>query len=1131
MNTSQVENQATDINDYVEEMADEKQWYELGRYPKYQSQDPLQEINIGSESDPRPIFVSQFMAEEDKFGMVDLIKEYSDCFAWSYHEMPGLDRSIVEHHLPIKENFVPHIQPTRRMAPHVTMKVKEEVDRLLEAKFIRPCQFTDWLSNIVPVTKKNGKIRVCIDFRNLNKASPKDQYPLPVPDMLVDSTSGFEVMSLMDGHSGYNQIFIAEEDVNKTAFRCPGNIGIFEWIVMPFGLINAGATYQRAMNQIFHDMIGHFVEVYVDDVVVKSSVSTHAEYLRQVFERTRKFKLKMNPLKCAFGVSAGQFLGFLIHQKGIEIQRSKSEAINQVKPPTCKKELQSFLGQVNYLRRFIANCAGKTDCFSPLLKLKFGEPFIWNEEHQMAFETLKQYLMNPPVLVSPKPGQPLKLYISATDTSVGCLLAQDFEEDSKTRERAVYYLSRKLTDVEWRYPPIEKLCLALYFSCIKLRSYMIPVTTSVICKTDIIRYMLSLPIIRGRCAKWSLVMLEFDIKYVPQHAVKGQALADFLAAHPCLDVEPEFGIEIGAISIRRWILMFDGSKTSTSGGIGIILLSPTKEKFTFAFKLMFDCSNNQAEYEALVKGLQISIEFNIKHIDVYGDSMLVVNQVNEEFGCLHTTLQKYLAKVKTLLKQFKECRIRHVPREENTLADELAQLSSRIQMDNDIQRVIVIQKQFRSCLDAELMEVCIVDVKDWRYELIQYLQDPNRKTSRKIRRQAGAYILFDDVLYRKTDDIYLRCLGAKEATQVMQEVHEGICGAHQAGIKMKYLIRRHGYFWPTCLKDCITYAKGCKTCQIHGPIQIVPASEYCPIVKPWPFRGWAMDIMGKISPLSSEQHGFILVATDYFTKWVEAEPFRNIEQRHLIKFVKEKIIHRFGIPETITVDNGPVFRGFEFQDFANEYGFKILYSSPYYAQANGQAEATNKVIKQNLRKMINANPKEWHTKLSQVLWAMRTSQKSGTVTTPFALTYGHDAVLPMEIKIQSHRVTQQCHLTTEAYNEAMSNEMDNLTHERMLAIDKVALDKQRVARAYNKKVKAKLFKVGDLVWKSILPLGKKNPIWGKWSPTWEGPFIIHEVLKNGAYKYQYPNGDVHTDPINGLYLKKYYPTYWELKGY
>jgi len=180
------------------------------------------------------------MAEEDKFGMVDLIKEYSDCFAWSYHEMPGLDRSIVEHHLPIKENFVPHIQPTRRMAPHVTMKVKEEVDRLLEAKFIRPCQFTDWLSNIVPVTKKNGKIRVCIDFRNLNKASPKDQYPLPVPDMLVDSTSGFEVMSLMDGHSGYNQIFIAEEDVNKTAFRCPGNIGIFEWIVMPFGLINAG---------------------------------------------------------------------------------------------------------------------------------------------------------------------------------------------------------------------------------------------------------------------------------------------------------------------------------------------------------------------------------------------------------------------------------------------------------------------------------------------------------------------------------------------------------------------------------------------------------------------------------------------------------------------------------------------------------------------------------------------------------------------------------------------------------------------------------------------------------------------------------------------------------------------------
>ena len=359
---------AKDLNEYADEMADEKQWHELGKFPKYQSQDPLKEYDLGEEEGkPRPIFISQLVAESTKDSFITLLKEYKDCFAWEYHEMPGLDRSVAEHHLPIKEGFKPHRQPARRMAPHILPKVKDEIDRMLKAKFIRPCQYTEWLSNIVSVTKKNGKTRICIDFRNLNKATPKDQYPLPMTDMLIDATCGHEIMSFMDGHSGYNQIFIAEEDISKTAFRCPGNIGIFEWIVMPFGLINAGATYQKAMNDIFHDMIGGFMEVYVDDIVVKSSLDVHLDHLKTTFERMRKFKLKLNPSKCAFGVSVGQFLGFQIHRRGIEINTNKTLAIEKVNPPTCKRELQSFLGQVNYLRRFISNCAGKVSAFTPLL--------------------------------------------------------------------------------------------------------------------------------------------------------------------------------------------------------------------------------------------------------------------------------------------------------------------------------------------------------------------------------------------------------------------------------------------------------------------------------------------------------------------------------------------------------------------------------------------------------------------------------------------------------------------------------------------------------------------------------------------------------------------------------------------
>ena len=190
--------------------------------------------------------------------------------------MSGLSRDLVEHKLPIKYGFRPHKQSPRRFNSNLYDRIKEEIDRLLKAGFIRPCRYAKWISNIVPVEKKNTeKIRVCIDFRDLNKATPKDEYPMPIADMLINDASGHKVISFLDGNAGYNQIFMAEEDMSKTAFRCPGFVGLFEWVVMTFGLKNAGTTYQRAMNLIFHDLLGIILEIYIDDVVVKSDGFDH----------------------------------------------------------------------------------------------------------------------------------------------------------------------------------------------------------------------------------------------------------------------------------------------------------------------------------------------------------------------------------------------------------------------------------------------------------------------------------------------------------------------------------------------------------------------------------------------------------------------------------------------------------------------------------------------------------------------------------------------------------------------------------------------------------------------------------------------------------------------------------------
>ena len=233
----------------------------------------------------------------------------------------------------------------KRMSKEVELKVKEEIEKLLKAKFIRPTRYVQWLSNIVQVMKKNRKLQVCVDFRDLNVATLKDMYVMPIVDMLVDYVANNELLSFMDDFSSYNKILIALEDIPKTSFRYPSSIGTFEWLVMPFGLKNEGATYQRAMNAIFHDMLGHHMEIYIDNIVVKSRrANEHVDHLRKSYKRMRHHQLKLNSLKCAFGVRVGNFPGFLDHQREIEVDHNKEKSFDLSNAPQNKKELQNFLG-------------------------------------------------------------------------------------------------------------------------------------------------------------------------------------------------------------------------------------------------------------------------------------------------------------------------------------------------------------------------------------------------------------------------------------------------------------------------------------------------------------------------------------------------------------------------------------------------------------------------------------------------------------------------------------------------------------------------------------------------------------------------------------------------------------------
>ncbi|KAG9442520.1 hypothetical protein H6P81_018374 [Aristolochia fimbriata] len=544
--------------------------------------DELKKVDLGTKEDPRPTFLSTSLSTEEEVEYMSLLREYRDIFTWNYTEMPGLDPRVAVHKLAVHPSIRPVKQSQRRFRLELVLEIEREVDKLIAANFIREVKYPSWIANIVPVKKKNGQIRVCVDFRDLNKACSKDDFPLPITELMVDATMGHE---FMDG-SIRNQIRMDPKDEEFTAFRTPK--GIFCYKVMSFRLKNASATYQRAMQNIFNDFLHKRVECYVDDLV-----------------------LKMNPLKCAFGVTSGKFLGFVVHHRGIEIDQSKIDAIQKMSEPRNITELKSFQGHLAYIWCFISNLAGRCQPFSLLLKK--DTPFEWDESCQNAFNNIKAYLTKPSVHVAPIVDRPLLLYIAAQEKSVGALLAQC---DDDNKDRSLYYLSRTLVGTELNYTPIEKTCLALVFAIQTLRHYLLAHSTNLISRADPLKYIMSRPILFGRLAKWALLLSEFEINFVLQRAIKGQALANFLADRPVLaewklteelPYEEIFLVEV----LPPWEMYFNGAARRNGAGAGVLFVSPRKDLLLYSFVLTQNCSNNEVEYQAILLRLGMAVEMKL----------------------------------------------------------------------------------------------------------------------------------------------------------------------------------------------------------------------------------------------------------------------------------------------------------------------------------------------------------------------------------------------------------------------------------------------------------------------------------------------------------------------------------------
>ncbi|XP_030923081.1 uncharacterized protein LOC115949959 [Quercus lobata] len=670
-------------------------------------------------------------------------------------------------------------------------------------------------------------------------------------------------------------------------------------------------------------------------------------------------------------------------KRGIEANPDQIRAIHNLRPPRNLKEVQKLTGMIAALNRFISRSADRCNPFFLLLHKWKG--FEWNEECAMAFQQLKEYLAQPPIMSSPEVDEVLFAYIAVAPHAVSLVLIQ---EDNGT-QRPVYYVSKSLQEAKTRYLPLEKAILAIVQATRKLPRYFQAHTVVVLTQLPL-KSILRSADYTSRIAKWGTILGAFDIRYMPRTAVKGQVLADLVAefAKPAAEGK-EVSVLLGAdervsstVSPRGltcWKAYIDGASNQRGSGLGLVLLSPEGITIEKSLRLGFSATNNEAEYEALLEGMGMIRKMEGKSVDMFSDLRLIVGQVNGDMEAKDERMQEYLVRVKHLQTQFHHFRLTHIPRSGNTHADSLATLATS--SAQPLPRVILVEEIPRP-LTEKANGIGIHNIRagpSWMDPIVLYLKHdtlPDDKVEAgKIRRKATRFWLSEDSkLYRRSFlGPYLLCVHPEAIELILEELHERICGSHTGGRSLSHRALTLGYWWLSMHKEALDYVKKCDQCQRFAPSIHQPGGELNPMSSPWPFAQWGLDILGPF-PKATGNRKFLLVGTYYFTKWFDSKAIRR---------------------------------------YCSELGIVNRYSTPAYPKSNGQAEAVNKTIMNGLKKRLDDAKGRWVEELAHVLWTYRTTPRRSTGEIPFSMTYGAEAVIPLEVNFPTQRTTTFCPATND----------------------------------------------------------------------------------------------------------------------
>ena len=1051
--------------------------------------------------------------------------------------------------------------------------LKKQVAQMLASGQIQRSQ-SHMSSTPMFVPKKDGELRMVIDYRQLNRITVKDNYPMPLPEVLFQRTQGARVFSTIDLKNGFYQIRLASAaDRAMTAFATED--GLYEFVVLPMGLCNAPATFMRLMHHVFADEIAEgFVLVYLDDILIFSkTLEEHERHVQRVFDKLRTARLYAKAIKCNLFQAEVNFLGHRLGRDTIGTAADKVAAVAKWPQPTDATTVRQFCGLANYYRSFIPHCS---DIMQPLTALTgTGVPWTWGPAHDAAFRALKAALATQPVLRLPNRTQPFVVMTDASDRAIGAVLQQRAHREAPLQP--VAFFSRRLAAAERNYAVHEKETLAIIAALAHWRHYLVGPHFTVETDHASIQYLFTQDKLTQRQTRWleALSDYDFDVQYIrgPTNVV-----ADALSRGGAADASIAALTHYRTASERRHCPDYlDTTRrenrmaatasplagalgpTPAPGPTGSVQM-PT-QRCTADTRQSQHCKarTRRGEYCHVHQRVEDGIGIRASKIPNAGQGLFALREFTRgQCIALYTgdriidnggassgpyMLQLTNAEIldaartntgygrwandprgSTMNANAEFCvdRARRTAYLRATRAirageEILVPYGASYWRHYGVAALAALSTAIATSPGTPAASLAAIVLGDWDIDTdlrlavahdASYRELLNKPEPGEGRRQHEGLLWYNG-----------RCVvpdSTQLRTRIMTELHCAPLAGHLGRDKTVYAIKQR-FYWSGMDATIQAFVAACHTCQLTKASQQQPSGLLQPL--PIPQRPWesvSLDFITKL-PRTPRDHDSIAVFVCRLTKAVHYTACKEaMDAETTARLVFESVVRLHGLPASLVSDRGPTFTSHFWKAFWRMVGTKLLMSTSYHPQTDGQTERANRTLEQMLRAVVNFQQTDWDLHLAAAELAYNATVQASTGQSPFAMQHGFEAAMPIDHALAPLKDGQaECPAATE-----LATRLQERWQKATTALKQAQARQSKAHDAHHREVR---FAVGDqvLLQTDKIKLVNSGSRTAKLAPLWLGPFTILRAVQSNAYELDLPSTLRFHSVVNVSRLKRY----------